>query len=196
MTAKQHTPKFGLCIDWETSGSTWGGDSSKDYQGLSIGAVIFDTQTFDVFKTFYREIKFDPSKYKWTDEAAKIHGLTIEHLEEHGVTQEEAAIDFASFLMEVFDVQKPIMTLGHNREFDIAFTKQLLEPFDIMFKVHHVNLDTSGIGFVTMGLYKSNLLFDALGFDERGAHNSLEDALITVGVCQRIRMLMNSALGV
>lgn len=194
--SKQQTPQFGLCIDWETSGATWGGDSSIDYQGLSIGAVIFDTTTFEVVHTFYREIKFDPSKYKWTEEAAKIHGMSIEYLEQNGVTQEEAAVDFASMLMEYFDVQKPIMVLGHNREFDIAFTKQLLEQFGIMFKIHHVNLDTSGIGFVTMGLYKSNLLFSALGFDDRGAHNSLEDALITVGVCQRIRMLVNSALGV
>ena len=86
------------------------------------------------------------------------------------------------------------MFLGHNREFDVTFTKQLLDPFGLMFKVHHVYLDTSGIGFVTHGLYKSNLLFEALGFEARGKHNALEDALMTLETCQRIRILINAAL--
>lgn len=193
----QTTPQFGLCIDWETSGANFGEQGSAiEFQGLSIGVVVFDLKTLSPVETLYKEIKFDSTKYKWQDYAESIHGMSREYLEEHGVTQEEAAIDVASLILKYFDPQKPILFLGHNREFDISFTKQLLEPFDLMFKIHHVVLDTAGIGLITMGFYKSNLLFESLGFEARGKHNALEDALMTLESCQRIRMLINSALGV
>jgi DNA polymerase III epsilon subunit-like protein len=192
--SKQRTPQFGLCIDWETSGATWGGDSSKDYQGVAIGVVVFDTTTFDPVEKLYCEIKFDETRFKWQDEAEKVHGLSREYLEENGINREEAAVEVASLIMKYFDPKDPIMFLGHNREFDIAFTKQLLEEFGVMFKIHHVNLDTSGIGFVTLGYYKSDLLFEAVGLDARGTHNALEDALCTLEVCRRIRYVINQAV--
>lgn len=193
--ATQNTPQFGLCIDWETSGADFGKDSSINFQGLSIGIVVFDFETFSPVETLYREIKYDKSRYQWQEYAEKIHGMSQDYLEANGVTQEEAAIDVASLVLKYFDPQKPIMFLGHNRDFDIAFTKQLLEQFDLMFKIHHVVLDTSGIGLVTMGFSKSDLLFESLGFDARGKHNALDDALMTLESCQRIRLLVNTALG-
>ena len=98
---KQNTPQFGLCVDWETSGATFGGDSTIDYQGLSFGAVVFDLKTFEPVDTLYREIKYDPTKYKWTAEAQAIHGMSIEYLEENGVSQEDAAADFLEFILEI-----------------------------------------------------------------------------------------------
>ena len=193
---KQKTPQFGICVDWETSGSDWGGDSSKSYQGISVGVVVFTTADFEPVKTWYREIKFDETRYKWTAEAEAIHGITRERLEANGVTQEEAAIEFVSLLLEYFSPEDSIMFLGHNREFDISFTKQLLEQFGIMFKIHSCCLDTAGIGFATVGLFKSEMLFRELGYEPRNAHNALEDALMTLGCVQRIRLLVNSALGI
>lgn len=202
----QVTPDFGLCIDWETSGATWGGDSSKEYQGLSFGAVIFKTSNFEVVETLYREIKFDASKYKWSDEAANIHGMTQHYLAKSGVSQEEAAQDLLELILKYFGTGK-VMFLGHNPEFDRRFTNQLTksvgiefsveasgEPCDGRIEVHHVLLDTSALGFITMGLFKSDLLFEAMGFEERGEHNALDDALMTVGTCERIRLLVESAL--
>lgn len=194
-STKSSVPWMGLCIDWETSGSTWGGKSTDDYQGVSFGAVIFKFADFEPVEALYKEIIFDANRYKWSDEAEEVHGLSRDHLAKNGVSPEDAAIDFASMLVEYFDPQKKIMLLGHNREFDIDFTKQLLEPFGLMFKIHHVCLDTSGIGLVAMGQYKSNLLFESLGFEKRGKHSALEDALMTVETCQRIRMLVNAGLG-
>lgn len=203
---KQITPDFGLCIDWETSGATWGGDSSKEYQGLSFGAVIFKTNTFEVVETLYREIKFKPDQYKWSEEAAAIHGLTQHYLAKSGITQEEAAQDLLELILKYFGTSK-VMFLGHNPEFDRRFTNQLTktvgiefsvekteQPCDGRIEVHHVVLDTSALGFITMGLFKSDLLFDAMGFEERGEHNALDDALMTVGTCERIRLLVKSAL--
>jgi hypothetical protein len=35
--------KYGLAIDWETTGSDFNGNSHATYQGISFGAIIFDT---------------------------------------------------------------------------------------------------------------------------------------------------------
>ena len=56
-------------------------------------------------------------------------------------------------------------------------------------------LDTSPIGFVTLGLYKSDLLFEKIGYDARGAHNALDDARMTLGAAAAIRQMMKIALG-
>lgn len=197
----QQTPQFGLCIDWETSGADFGKDSSKRYQGLSFGAIVFKTEDFSIVEEMYREIKFDGSKWEWTDGAAKIHGLTQEHLEKHGVSQEDAAVDLAELILKYWGPEGKVMFLGHNPEFDIRFTNQLMNQVEIEFSVekktdftswiqlHHVVLDTSAAGFITTGIFKSDLLFEKMGFEERGDHNALEDARQTLQTCAILRAL-------
>lgn len=201
MATKQPTPKFGLCLDWETSGALWGGDSASIYQGLSFGAIVFNTEDFSVVEEVYVEVKFDAAKYQWTDGAAKIHGLTIEHLEEHGISQEDAAILLAELILKYWGPDGKVMFLGHNPGFDIRFTHQLMEVIDIEFSVerktkmggwiplHHVVLDTSAAGFIAFNLYKSDLLFKHLGFADRADHNALQDARQTLETCAVIRAI-------
>lgn len=203
----QQPQKFGLCIDWETSGATWGGDSSIKYQGISFGAIIFDTETFTEVESMYCLVKFNPDKYEWTEGAQKIHGLTIEHLEKHGLSQEDAAVQLIELIVKYFGTDSKVMLLGHNPEFDRRFTNQLLNSVEFEFSVerkneefthiplHHVILDTSALGYITMGLYKSDLLFERMGFEERGDHNALVDARQTLETCKIIRAAFNEALG-
>ena len=198
--------KYGLCLDWETSGATWGGDSSKTYQGLSFGAIVFDTDTFDEIEKIYVEIKFDESKWKWSPEAEKVHGLTKDYLAANGVDAIDAACGLAELIMKYWGTNSKVMFLGHNPEFDIRFTNQLLNNIDIEFSVerktsmqgwiqlHHVILDTSALGYITLGLYKSDLLFDKIGFPERGDHNALADAEQTLLTCKAIRELVGVAM--
>ncbi len=207
---KQITPEYAICIDWETSGAIFGGDSSKDHQGLSFGAVIFRTKTFEPVATLYRLIQFNEKKYKWTEGAQKIHGLTQEYLLEKGVSQEEAAIDLLEFILKYFGPDSKVMFLGHNPKFDIRFTDQLLNTIEFEITdedknmrhpsytpivLHHVILDTSALGFITLGLFKSDLLFEKIGFEERGEHNALSDALMTVKTCQAMKQVVESVLG-
>jgi DNA polymerase III epsilon subunit-like protein len=199
-------PQFCLCIDWETSGAIWGGDSSTEYQGLSFGAIVFDTETFEPIEELYREIKFDASKWKWSDEAERIHGLSREYLEQNGVSAEEAAEDLVMLLSKYFVGGHKLMLMGHNAEFDRRFTNQLLNEVEFEFSVerkqpdytwialHHVLLDTSPLGFITLGLYRSNDLFEAIGYEKRGDHNSLDDARQTLGTARAIRQLVQVAL--
>ena len=204
--SKQQTPKYGLCIDWETSGSSWGDDSSKKYQGVSFGAIVFETNSFSAVKKLFLNIKFDASKYEWTPDAEKIHGLSREYLEANGVDQETAAIALAELILEYWGPDSKVMLLGHNTEFDRRFTNQLLNSIEIEFSIekethfsswiqlHHVVLDTSAIGFVTLGIFKSDLLFEKIGFDQRGNHNALQDAEQTLETCKAIRQLINLSL--
>lgn len=197
MKKPKNHPKFGLGIDWETSGSDWDDPdgSHKKYQGLSFGAVVFDADTFEPIETLYREVYFDSLKYSWSSEAQAIHGLSQEHLGVNGVTREDAACDLAEMILKYFGPDGKVMFLGHNADFDIKFTNQLFGDFGLPpLNKHHVILDTSSTGFITLGLYKSDMLFERLGFDKRGAHNALEDIMMTLETCKIIKGLMAFAM--
>lgn len=193
---KNH-PKFGLGIDWETSGSDWDDPdgSHKKYQGLSFGAVVFDVDTFEPVEKLYCELNFDADKYTWSAEAQAIHGLSREHLAEKGISREEAAVLLGEMILKYFGPDGKVMFLGHNADFDIKFTNQLFNDVGLPpLNKHHVILDTSSTGFITLGLYKSDMLFERLGFDKRGAHNALEDILMTLETCKIIKSLMTFAM--
>lgn len=192
---KNH-PKFGLGIDWETSGSDWSPHGSHhSYQGISFGAVVFDADTFEPIETLYRELQFDTDKYKWSKEAEAIHGLSREHLQTNGTPRDEACADLAELVLKYWGpTEKPIF-LGHNAKFDIDFTNQLFTDFGLPeLTLHHVILDTSSTGFITLGLYKSDMLFERLGFDKRGKHNALDDILMTLETCKILKNLMGYAI--
>ena len=82
--------QFLLAIDAETSGlfpyeldvST----KNKDeyYQAVSWGIIVADAETLLPIEKLYVEIKWD-GKSLWNDRAEKIHGLSKEYLEEHGM---------------------------------------------------------------------------------------------------------------
>lgn len=206
--SRHNLPQFGLCIDWETTGAKFGGTSSIDHQGIQFGAIIFRTDTFEEVETLKCLVKFKPEKYVWTEGAQKIHGITREYLEEHGVTQEEAAEKLLELLVKYFPAGVKVMVLGHNAEFDISFTDQLLRSVgvafavkwgevtdaDVVIPIHHVLLDTSSTGFITMGIFKSDLLFQQMGFAPRGDHDALEDARMTLETAKAIRALCQAGL--
>lgn len=196
MTALYPTraPRFGLCFDFETSGSDWNKDSSIDFQGISLGMAIFETRTFDIVDELYLEIKFDATRYKWSADAEAIHGLTREHLDQFGITQEEAACEVVEFLLKYLGPNPNVMVCGHNIPYDVKFMRQLLEPFELMFNIHHVMLDTAGAAFIAFTTYKSDDLFDLLCNGQRDTHNALEDVRMTLEAAKNMRALFEAAL--
>lgn len=193
--SKAHPGKFGLCIDWETSGSNFGGDSTKDYQGLAYGAVIFNTETFEEVECLYRELHFDDTKYKWTDAAEKIHGLSRDHLAKNGVSREEGLADLLDLILRYIGAESKIFYLGHNVDFDIDFTMQLARDFGVELRAHHVKLETSGAGFIAIGKYKSNDVFEFFtGTVRDGSHNALDDARLALTTVRNMRAIFDSTL--
>jgi DNA polymerase III epsilon subunit-like protein len=188
--SRHHPGKFGLMIDWETSGSDFGGDSSKNYQGIAFGAVIFNTQTFEEQDTLYRELHFSPTKYKWSEDAEKIHGLTREQLLSNGVSREEGLSDLLEFLLKYFAPNTKIMIAGHNVGFDADFTNQLFEDHGIEIMFHHVMLDSSSLAFALIGEYKSDVVFETLaGLSKRDCHNALADARACLAVFRSAKQI-------
>ena len=194
---KAHPGARALLIDWETSGSSWGGDSSIEYQGITFGAVVFDTTTFEEVDALYRELHFDDAKYKWTEDAEKIHGKSRAYLAEHGVPREEALADLMELILKYWAPGSKILVAGHNVSFDNDFTFQLFRDHGLegALKLHHVVIDTSGLGFVLIGEYKSDAVFNLLGgLSERAAHNALEDARVTLTVLRNARQIFERGI--
>ena len=206
MATKQVTPDFILVMDWETTGADWDKDSHIDYQGIAFGAIVAKADTFEAVDELYCEIKFNDKKWQWTDSAEKIHGLSREHLAEHGMSQEDAAAALLELILKYWGPDGKVMFLGHNPRFDIGFTRQLLNEVgvefsdkrhadpsaEVLIELHHVVLDSSALGFITTGLFKSDLLFEKMGFEKRGDHNALQDAHMTLGTCATIRALVEA----
>ena len=201
MKPQRSLGKYGLCIDWETSGADFGKDSSLTYQGIAFAAGVFDTDTFQIVEELYLMIKFDKSRWKWTKEAEEIHGISIQQLNEKGIPAEDAAIKLAELILKYWGPDSKVLFLGHNATFDIRFTNQLLneigfeisierkDPDKTWIQLHHVILDTSSAGYVVLGLYKSDNLFEKIGFKARGKHSALEDMRQTVQTCEVLRTI-------
>lgn len=192
--SRAHPGRYAAVIDWETTGSSWGGDSTVDYQGIAYGMVICDTDTWEPVDELYRELHFDETKYKWTDGAEKVHGLSREHLAEFGVSREEGLADMLELILKYIGANNKILVVGHNVDFDIAFTDQLARDFGVELKFHHVKVDTSGMAFVMLGKYKSDDVFPFFCGERAATHNALDDAKMTLTVVNGLKQLVKAAL--
>lgn len=187
--------KYGLCIDWETTGSDFKGKSHESFQGISFGAIIFNTETFEEVDSIYVELKYDESKYGWSPEAEAIHGLSREYLAEHGMERDEALAELLSLILKHFGpAPGKILFLGHNCQFDIDFTYQLCNDFGMELTPFHVILDTSSTGFILSGMYKSNDIFETFAGITRDAHNALDDARACLDSARTMREIFQAGL--
>lgn len=186
-----------FAIDCETSGMNFKThDPSVGYQAVSFGVVASDLETFKPKAKLYVEIKWDGVS-GWEYKAEKIHGLTKTHLEENGVTKEEAALLLTEFFLDNLPEGKnSIMLLGHNvRAFDIYFLRQLFDEFNIPLKFAHRTLDTLSLGIGTVRSKDSNELFDVLNIKREEPHNALSDALAALKVYRIISTLWSAEIG-
>lgn len=193
--SRGHPGKFILCLDTETTGSDrelTHEEIFKEYQAISFGAIVATSDTFEEVATLEFKVKYDP-RYKWTEGAEKIHGISREQLEVEGLSAEDAAVELAEFILTYFGTGE-VMFLGHNPWFDIHAMDQLLSPHGVMPKLHHVVLDTSALGFITCGKYKSDHLFEYFLGGRAETHGALDDARMTLTVARTVRQLMNSVL--
>lgn len=176
--------KYGLAIDWETSGYSVPNYAER-HQGIAFGALIYDISDLSIIETMYREIQFDP-KYIWDEGAEKVHGLTREHLAVHGVPQQQAALELAELIFKYLGNDK-IVALGHRVFFDIEFTNQLMDSVDFALSWDPIKVDSAAIALTFLGVTKSDELFDMMGMPPRGDHNALEDIVYTLESVRAVR---------
>jgi hypothetical protein len=187
-TSGMHRSSGNPCIDIKTG---------KYYQIVSIGLAIADTVTLKPVDTLYVEIKWDGESV-WDKKAENKHGLTKDYLEKNGVEDIEAIAQVIDFIQTYWDVNaeyskdRIVHCLGTNvSSFDIFFMRHLFEKYEIpFFPISNQFIDTNTIGWVTMGMYTSDKLFESIG-TKRDKHNALEDALLSLESVRRIRKMCN-----
>jgi hypothetical protein len=176
--------RMGLAIDWETSGYSLP-NYAESHSGISFGAAIFDTTTFEMVDSVYCEVKPDPTKI-WSAEAEAIHGLSQDYLAAFGVTQDEAAIKLCTMVLKWIATGK-VLALGHRVAFDIAFTNALTSVIDVQFDWDPIKLDSAAIGAIFLGETSSDGVFRKCGFTDRAEHNALEDIILTLESVRTIK---------
>lgn len=195
---------FLLAADCETTGIHFDSDdSSEGYQAISWGLVVADAATFEPIEELYVEIKWnDDQKAKRAADgnfgkgAEKVHGLTMDYLEKNGVTEEEAAVQITNLILKYWGPKNSPRLLGHNVHlFDYKFLITTLRRHGIELKKANRHVDTSTLGYVTLGAFTSDSLFESVGFDKRGDHNALDDAKMSLATCKLIRTLWDQKVG-
>ena len=88
----------------------------------------------------------------------------------------------------------PVLLYGHNTQFDLNFTKQLMMPFDIMFNTAITVVDLSTLGVVLFDIHTSNNIFDLCDLPQRQSHNALEDVKMTIAAFKTLRDLFRAAI--
>lgn len=188
--------KYCLAIDCETTGLAKGeidptlcSKTGKYYQAISFGVVILETETLKEIESLYVEIKWD-GKSEWSIEAENIHGLSKKYLEENGVDEEDAVGMIGELILKYFDPSKTIPLLGHNvATFDRYFLDRLFKKYGIYLNFGARHIDSSTIGFTLFNLFHSDQIFQKIGLQDRGKHNSLEDIRHTIEVVRTARTL-------
>lgn len=181
-----NVPKFGLAIDWETTGFSTPNFAAR-HQGISFGAIIFDVKMLTPVETMYREIQYD-GKYLWEPGAERVHGLTREHLKKNGIPATEAAADLANLIIKYIGTED-VMLLGHRVHFDKAFTIQLMDTIGVNLSYHPTVLDSASMATVLMETSKSEEVFQTLGLPPRKKHNAFEDISHTLASIARMKVL-------
>lgn len=205
----KHTNKnklqYILAVDVETTGMSWlQGDPSVGHQIVSIGAIVADANTFEEIEHRYVEIKWTQDSIdafelnpKFGSEAEKVHGLTREYLEQHGVDEEDAAAEIGELIIKYWSTDVTVQLLGHNvATFDLFFVRNLLHKHGLTFKFASRMYDSHSLGAGTVGAVNSDQLFEALGFEQRADHNSLEDARMSLETFRIIKKLWTKKVGV
>lgn len=200
---KIDTPKYILALDCETSGLVSGKKSinpardaktGEAYQAIAWGLVVVDFDTFEPVEMASYKIRFNSSKFTWNDRAEKVHGLSRDQLEHEGMDEEDFAVAFCELIIKYWGTSTPVITLGHNVNFDLCFIRDQLERHGL--SVHFSNrvLDTNTLGMVLANITGSENLFQHFGLPARGSHDPLEDILMTLIAAKGFRDLYQSGL--
>lgn len=189
-----------LAIDVETSGMYTNRENDNPcrksdteyFQIVSIGLVVASATTFDEIESVYFTIKWD-GKSGWSSKAQSVHGLSKEHLEETGLTPEEAVELIGNIIIKYWGFDCPVSLLGHNVvSFDLEFLRDLMFSHGVHIFFSNRHIDTNSLGIVAFGAFTSDELFRLVGFDDREEHNALEDARQSLAVARLLSQTMKS----
>lgn len=133
-----------------------------------------------------------PYNKNYNQEALIVNGLTIDFLNEKGVTLQTFITQFISYLESNFKHSKDIHLLGHNINFDIGFIKEAFNDCGLKYKdyfhYHYYDTMQTALMLKRFGLIPDYVKVNLIGLyiyffgrDElvENAHNSLNDLRMT-----------------
>jgi DNA polymerase III epsilon subunit-like protein len=192
-----------LFIDCETSGLAYNCDdpsydpaTGQKFQAVSFGLIVVNMNTLRVVEKLYVEIKWDGESV-WDKRAQSVHGLSLEYLEDNGLSPEDAVVEIATLIINHWGPDGVVCLGGHNvATFDKWFLQRLLRSQGINIRFGSKTIDTNAIGLATFGTHNSDDLFEAVGLPTRDPerHNALTDAMNCVEVIRVVRSVFNQCL--
>jgi DNA polymerase III epsilon subunit-like protein len=193
-----------LAVDVETSGLALGCENpvynpatQEKFQTLSLGMVVASVTTLRPIDELYVEIKFDSSKYTWSEGAERVHGMSREYLEQNGMELSDAVAHIITFIEKYFgpiDLLKRLTLLGHNvATFDRHFLYDLFASAGVEIQFGNRHIDTFTLGVVLLDLFSSNELFDFFELPrDPENHNALQDTKHALTCTRLIRKFFKS----
>jgi DNA polymerase III epsilon subunit-like protein len=130
--------------------------------------------------------------------AQKVHGLSLEYLEEHGMSTTDAVVEIAGLILRHWGPSSPVVLLGHNvATFDMWFLKRLLRSEGIEVRFSNRTICTNSIGYSVFSTFNSDDVFEQVGCAVRDGskHNALDDARMSLQVVRTARIIANTVLG-
>jgi len=186
-----------LAFDCETSAisRTNKRNPAENCQAVSWALIVLNSDTLKEIDRLYVEIKWDGIS-NWSPEAQKVHGLSKEYLEKNGISDEQAIIEIANFILKYWPMNTRIHTLGHNQiGFDIPFMRTLFEKFDMQINFANRHIDTFTLMHTFLNAFNSEDGFKKIGLKKRTTHNAMEDIEMTINVVRRLKLLWKAKVG-
>lgn len=186
-----------LTIDCETTGfcknslnPVVNNEQNEQYQAIAWGIVVTDTTTYTPIEKYYFEIKYDGVS-TWSNEAQKVHGLSIDYLEQHGITEEEFVVAFSEIVLKHFGPDSCVYLAGNNvSTFDYPFLYHTLSKHDVYIKFGHRQIDVTSVALIVLNTFTSKETFELLALNrDEYKHNALEDALCSLSTLRAINKL-------
>lgn len=190
----------GLCFDAPTP--VYDPETGERHQAVSWGIVVADAETLKPVDELYVEIKWNDESKKQQEKnpefgkrAQQVHGLSRGYLEEHGFTEEQAVIAMATLILKYWGPEVSVRTLGHNvHMFDLPFFMDLFKRYGVDLTFGNRHYDTNSVGFVNYKTFNSDDLFECVGFDQRNAHNALDDAKMALEAARMTRVVFQQMI--
>jgi DNA polymerase III epsilon subunit-like protein len=172
MMAPPDTSEAYICVDVETAGPIPG---EQEYSLLSIGAcTVFEPQS-----TFYIELK--PINENSTEEAAKVHKLSLQRLKVVGVDPKTALKRFEAWLKDQVAPNKEPVFVAFNAGFDWMFINYYFMHYLGHNPFGHAALDIKAfyMGWAGVTWAQTSWRFISPTYAENPnlTHHALQDAL-------------------
>jgi DNA polymerase III epsilon subunit-like protein len=186
--SRKRLPAVVFALDAESSGLYLrkpGPGQTLPSQCIALAVIALRTDTLAEVGRLNLRIRFDATRYSWSEEAAQVHGLTQAMLAA-APTMAEAATELLAFLNTHNGAGNSLFIAAHNPSFDVDALSQVLNAIGHRAKVIHRRLDAFSVGFALFGHQDSDEQF-AFNGNHRTTHDAMDDIANSVDTLRTAR---------